>query len=570
MRFLAGLSLAINLVFACPLLATAAISSVMDADELLVKNKYAQAEDAYRGLLDSDETGDAYAGLAVSLAKQNTPVKILEAEKILRMAREKYADNSNVIAAGGYVSYIHSKTVASPAKRDLYLEAAETLCKRAIKANPDILIAQQTLGQVRVAQDDIDGAVDPFRKAAALAPDAINLTFLAQSLLHLDRADKEAADLIEKALGLKSDYPPAHLQKALILAQQGKPEDAFMELRGIAKDERSAEWYCVEGDIYRKQGDGPGALASWRESIRQDPHSPDPYKHMAEYHAQRGDGEFAINDMHSALEILPNDLVMRSQLADLALHEDKLDVAETEYKTILVANPDDAQAILGLAHVGFRKARKDGQYPPGWQKLMDQLQNVVTEQSVKGQVLKGAKNLKESIQISEAEKSLSQQHFRDARKAFGGVINAHREESFELLNLGEQAYNDGDLKSAEQAYNFAKQNPDVAQRAEQGMSRIADQRNEAARQTTLGNATWKTPDVAVDHYKQALIADPQYANAYYGLFSLFARGERPDPQKAIEYATSFLEAADDNNPLRKEVEIGLVKLKKKFSNEKKK
>jgi tetratricopeptide (TPR) repeat protein len=291
---------------------------------------------------------------------------------------------------------------------------------------------------------------------------------------------------------------------------------------------------------------------------------------MAEYHSQRGDGEFAINDMHSALEILPNDMVLRTQLADLALHEDKLDVAETEYKTILTSNPDDPQAILGLAHVGFRKARKDGAYPPGWQKLMDQLQNVVTEQSVKGLVLKGAKNLQEGIQISEAEKSLSQLHFRDARKAFTGVINSHREEPYELLNLGEQAYNDGDLRSAEQAYNFAKQVPDVAPRAEQGMSRIADQRNEAARQTTLGNATWKTPDVAIDHYKQALIADPQFANAYYGLYSLFSRGDRPDPPKAIDNANNFLEAADDSNPLRREVETGLVKLKKKFSNEKKK
>lgn len=120
--------------------------SIAEADEYLIKNRFKEAEDAYRALLQSDDSGDSYAGLAVALAKQEIPAKITEAERILRQAREKFPDNPNVIAAGGYVSYVHSQTVASPAKRDLYLEAAETLCKRAIKSNADILIAQQTRG----------------------------------------------------------------------------------------------------------------------------------------------------------------------------------------------------------------------------------------------------------------------------------------------------------------------------------------------------------------------------------------------------------------------------------------
>ncbi len=75
----------------------------------------------------------------------------------------------------------------------------------------------------------------------------------------------------------------------------------------------------------------------------------------------RGDGELAIAEMHNALEILPNDMALRNQLAELALRQDKLDVAEAEYRTILAAQPDDAQGLLGLSRVYFRKARRDGQ-----------------------------------------------------------------------------------------------------------------------------------------------------------------------------------------------------------------
>ncbi len=544
--------------------AAVAAQTVEDADRLLTENKYKEAEEAYRSLLDQDANGDSYAGLAVALAKQAWPSKVLEAEKILRQAKSKYDENTNVLAAAGYVSYVHSKNVASPAKRDLYLEAADTLCTRAIKSNPDILIAQQTLGLVKLAQDEPEQAEAPLRKAAELSENPVNLTLLAQCLLRIDPKSKEGQAYVEKALELNKNYQPAHLQKSIVLNHNGKPEDAFMELHNIPQQYRTYDWFQVEGDIYRRQGDGPAAIASWRESIRLEPHNPQPYRHMAEYYAVRGDGELAISQLHDSLELLPNDMLLRAQLAELALRQDKLEVAEAEYRTILAAKPDDASALLGLSRVYFRKARKEGQYPPGWQQIMDQLQNVISEQTVKGKVItsgSGAKDLQENIQLTEAEKALSQNKFREARQLLSQVINNHKDDPYELLTLGEQAFNDGDLSAAQQAYTYAKEISEVAPRAEQGLDKIISQRNEAARQTKLGDATRTMPEVALDHYKQALIADPQFADAYYGLFSLYGKVKKPDFDKALNYAQCFLEAADDSNPQRKDVEMTTAKLK---------
>ncbi len=546
-----------------------AVSNIAEADDLLIQNKFKQAEEAYRGLITDDETGDAYAGLAVSLAKQSaSPTKIIEAEKWVKKAKEKFAENPNVKASGGFVAYVHSGSVASPAKRDLYLEAAEKLCNMAIKDNPEIVVAQQTLGLVKLAQDDPEAAVEPFRKAVELtkSEDPENLTELATALLRIDKKDKEGEELVGKAIKLKGDYWPARLQRAIVLNQQGKPEDAFLELKGIPKTERNGLWSQIEGDIYRQQGDGPAALQSWRASIAQDPHNPEPYRHMAEYYAIRGDGELAIAEMHNALEILPNDMNLRNQLAELALRQDKLDVAETEFRTILATKPDDPEALLGLSRVYFRKARRDGQYPMGWQQLMDQLQSVVTEQSVRGQMVKnGAKNLKENISLSEGAKAMSQGRYKEARQHYSDVINTHRDEPYELLTLGEQCFNDGDLKAAEQAFTYAKELPEVAPRAEQGISKINNQRNEAVRHTQLGDAAMKRkiPEIALDHYKQALIADPEFANAHFGLWCLFTRTEMNNADKAAEYANSFLETAEEANANRKEVEDWLSKARKK-------
>jgi tetratricopeptide (TPR) repeat protein len=539
-------------------------TTLAEADELLLKGQLSKAEDAYRELLSEDESGDAYAGLAVALAKQSIPAKILEAEKLLRKAKEKYATNPNIMAAAGYVSFIHSKTVASPAKRDLFLEASEKLCKKAIKENPDIVIAQQTLGMVKIAQDDTEGAEVPLRKAASLAENCVNLTLLAQVLLRLDAHSAEAEELVTKALKLKGDYAPAHLQKSIILNNQGKAEDAFMELHNIPDASRNSEWHAVEGNIFRKQGDGPSALASWSKAIAEDPRNPDPYRSKAEYYEVRGDGDMAITEYHNALDILPNDFEMRNQLAELALRQDKLDVAEAEFKTILAAKAEDPKALLGLARVGFRKFRKEGSYPPEFAQLMDKLQNVVTDKTVQGKVIKdGASNLQEKIDMAEGEKALTQNRFREAHQKFAAIIEKHREEPFELLTLGEQCFQEGDYKAAEKAFVYAKDLPEVSTRAEQYMSRINNQRNEAARQVKLGDATTKIPEVAKDHYQQALNADPQYPGAYYGLFNLFSKSEKEDPSQAINNGLCFLEASDDGNPLRKEVESGLVKLKKR-------
>lgn len=563
------LSLSLSFLPNLPVIpAFCAESTLADADQLLMEGKLEQAEEAYRTLAKSDDSGDASAGLAVALAKQNWPAKIIEAEKLLRSAKEKYSDNVNLMAAAGYVSYVHSRQVASPAKRDMYLEASEALCKRAIKANPDTVIAHSTLGLVKLAQDDPEGALEPLKKSAEMNRNPTNLTLWAHALLRLDPRDKDAEEIVGEALGIDKKFYPAFLERARVLLGQGKNEEAFMQLRNVPRAERNAEWSLVEGDIYRRQGDGPAALASWKEAIRQDPHMPEPYQHMGEYYALRGDGEFAIAEMHNALEILPNDMQLRNALAELALRQDKLDVAETEYRTILASQPDDPRALLGLARVYHRKARREGQYPPGNQELMDKLQNIVTEQSVavKAEVIKpGAKKLQEDIQLNEAEKALTQKRFREGREQFSNVINQHRDDAYDLLTLGELALNDGDLRSAETAYTYAKEISEVTSRAEQGISKIQTQRSEAARQTKLGDATWKIPEVAIDHYNQALIHDPQYPAAYYGLFSLFTKTEKEDSDKAIDYATAFLEAADDANPLRKEVETNLARLKKQGS-----
>ena len=197
---------------------------------------------------------------------------------------------------------------------------------------------------------------------------------------------------------------------------------------------------------------------------------------------------------------------------------------------------------------------------------MDQLQNVITEQqSVKGDVVKaGAKNLQENIQLNEAEKNLTQNHFKEARGLFSQVINTHRDDSFELLNLGHQCFADGDLRAAEQAFTYAKDIPEVAPRAEQGISRIIRQRDEAQRQTKLGDAMWKIPEAAIDHYKQALVANPSILVHSMDCMHFFPRAKNQIPSWQLIMLFVFWRQPRMATPCEKEVEENILKLKKKI------
>ncbi|MEZ4488603.1 MAG: tetratricopeptide repeat protein [Cyanobacteriota/Melainabacteria group bacterium] len=542
---------------------------ISEADMLLLKNKLVDAEKAYRALLEDDENGDAYAGLAVALAKQKNPKKVIEAEGILRKCKDEFRENPNMMAAAGLVAFEHSKTVASPSKRDLYLDAAENLCEKAIETNEDIVIAQQTLGLVKLSRDEPDSAEEPFKKCYQLAQDKVNGTYLAQAMLRVNPKSKKAAALVEEVLEIDPEYSPIKLQKAIVLTNSGKHEEAFTELHSIPREDRESEWYKVQGDIYRKQGDGNSAVASWKESIRRDPRNADPYKKLAEHYMLRGDGELAIAEMHSALEILPNDIKLRQQLAELALRLDKLEVAEQEFRTILSVKQNDPSALLGLARVFFRKARREGQYPQEWVQLKEKLQDVIEQRNVIGTMVpKDAATLQEKVDLAEAEKALTQKQFRDAGRYFRKVIDKHKEDAFQLLTLAEQAFNDGDLKTAELAYSYAREIPEVAPRAEQGISKITSQRKEAERQVKLGDATEKKlPDVAEDHYKQSLIADPQGADAYYNLFFLYMKEKKDSIEPTIEYGENFLEASEDSDNRRQQVEKLLFKLKERLRKE---
>ena len=138
----------------------------------------------------------------------------------------------------------------------------------------------------------------------------------------------DAANLYRRAVAADPKSFEAHLSLGLLLARQGKEEDARPEL--IAATELDP------GQV------GPALKArAWRALAQIDKPGPD----------KPGDATQASNDLLEALKLSPETPADTLLAANLAESADQYDAAEAAYRRLLVADPNSLEAQTGLAHV---------------------------------------------------------------------------------------------------------------------------------------------------------------------------------------------------------------------------
>jgi tetratricopeptide (TPR) repeat protein len=286
-----------------------------EADQLLLNGNYTMAAAAYRNLIGHDNSGAAYAGLIIAMAKQDA---IVEALNTVRQAKERFPGNANVLAAAAFVCFVSANDNKNPVKRDLYFEATKQLSERALRSSPDSIVANQALGVISLERNNPKEAIALFRRSVAFQKTPESLVLLAQSLIKINPGDREAAALINEALSLNQSYYPALLERAIILLTHGKSRQALAELNKIPNTEREARWSIVAGDIYGKLGEDIAALDSWRNAVHLDPYLPESYYHKADYYASHGKENLAVQELIHGLEVLPSNVDLKDHLLNIA------------------------------------------------------------------------------------------------------------------------------------------------------------------------------------------------------------------------------------------------------------
>ena len=148
---------------------------------------------------------------------------------------------------------------------------------------------------------------------------------------HQDRLDA-AASFYGRALQANPNSFESHLALGLLLARQGKHDEAHAEL--------AASTTLDPGEA------GPALKArAWRALARLDTPSPD----------GEGNPTLASSELLEALKLSPETTPDTILAADLAEAADQHDAAEAAYRRAIVADPKSIAANSGLAHVLIEK-----------------------------------------------------------------------------------------------------------------------------------------------------------------------------------------------------------------------
>lgn len=139
--------------------------------------------------------------------------------QLLSDQRKAYADSAPFL-----ITFSESEFDA------MLYDAARADLERAISLDANSYQAHYLLGNVLVAQSEIDHAESEYRKAISLAPDQPRTYYQLALLFHSRQDDADEEPLLKQALAVDDHYAPAHCEMGRIRLSQRQLADAVTEL----------------------------------------------------------------------------------------------------------------------------------------------------------------------------------------------------------------------------------------------------------------------------------------------------------------------------------------------------
>ncbi len=532
------------------------------ADELLLKQKYADAEKLYRqALARNAKNVPAIVGLGMALGKQ---FKLDGAEE--QFDKAIAIDPFNGMAHTGkalvLVNRLQSSSMTIIKQRDSMLKQAEAQAKEAISIDPHSPESHAMLGTVYREQGRLDEAANEFREATRLDPKYSD-AFAGLGLVKLSQESlAEAAENCRRAIQLNSGNPAAHYGLGKALLKQGLVDEAIKELNiSLYQNPNSAPTHQAMGEAYETQGNTVAAVKEYQEAIRIKPENAANYIHIADIRDARGDVELAIAELRSGLEIMPNNSELHLRVADSSLRVDKFDDAIKEYKACMDLSPNNAAAAKGLARAYYLKSAKEASgaffVSNEFEEAQRQLDQAIVLNPDDMELRLAAAKLRsmagtpvdlaaigipktDGERIAYAEALLAQNKFNEESQQMNIVIGSATtaKQTFAVADLSLMIK---DLDNAEAAYKKAATFPGGEERAKRGLSQVAKAREVARQDLTLADDLARKRQIAsaIDKYHAAIFDNPKVSDSRLGLAQTLERVSNPTPNELREAIVQY-------------------------------
>jgi len=234
--------------------------------------------------------------------------------------------------------------------------------RKSVSAKPDVFESNLNLG-LQLAKSGQPDAEQFLRAATQLKPTSHAAEGQARAWISLghvieaSKPDEAIAAYRQGALLQPKDSEP-RLAAGLLLEQQNKLADAESEYQqALAIDPESADAITGLANIYMRGRRFPEAATELRKLVAAHPDLAPAHIQLGRVLAADQKYDDAIAQLETAAKLAPADVSLQRDLASLYTLAGENDKAETEYRALLAAHPDDAELHHALGQALLRQKK---------------------------------------------------------------------------------------------------------------------------------------------------------------------------------------------------------------------
>jgi tetratricopeptide (TPR) repeat protein len=273
--------------------------------------------------------------------------------------------------------------------------AAVPLLRKVVDSDPKNYVAWFDLGFAENALGEVDESIAAYRKSVAAKPDVfesnLNLglqlaktgqpdseKFLRAATQlkptsHVDEGHERAwlslghvleAAQPEQALAayrqaavLQPKDPEPHLAAGRLLEQENKSADAESEYKQALAFDSASDALVALANLYLQGRRFPEAEEYLRKLVSAHPQQAAAHVQLGRVLAAEGKNDDAMAELQTGAKLAGGDLSVQRDLADLYVATGKNDLAETSYRTLVAAQPQDAELHRGLGQALLRQKK---------------------------------------------------------------------------------------------------------------------------------------------------------------------------------------------------------------------